>query len=289
MNSKLVPREEIQVKVHYDYHGSERCTPIFIDFEILSALTLDDFLDYLKNEVPYLRRMQQIRLCFMDKEKHWVDLVTSIYPTFIKAGPLVNVKVLDGMSPVTPLPKDTTRRDDLPRVSKRHLQFPEVEFSDDINSKATYKSPMEIDIMDKETCIREKELELSYYKAKFDRMDMEYNPKVPRGSRNLCHKCHGREGHTKSKCPHPPCEDVMSCGEIDMHPDKKKELQEMASLKNKCEAELKKLKNELEVKKSVYNSVSQSFENKIHSHLIRTNPSKYLLNGVGPEVKKTSP
>ena len=115
---------------------------------------------------------------------------------------------------------------------------------------------------------------------------MEYKPKVPRGSRNLCHKCHGREGHTKTKCPNPPCEDILSCGKLGMHLDKKKELQEMAALKNKCDAEVKKTKNELEVKKSVYKSVSQTFENKVHSYLIRTNPSKYLINGVGPEVKK---
>ena len=287
MNSKLLVSEEVQIKVHYDYHGCERCTPVFVDFEILAALSLEDFMDYLRNEIPYLTRKPQIRLCFMDNEKHWVDLTSQIYPKFIKSGSHVNIKVLDGMSPATPVVKDSTNRDREPRGSKRHLEFPlPINESDEASTKWAYKSPMEVDIEDKKDCLREKELELSFYKTKYDRLDMEYNPKVPRGSRNLCHKCHGREGHTKTKCPNLPCQDILSCGELDMHPDKKKELQEMASLKNKCDAEVKKLKSELEVKKNVYQSVAQSFESKIHSYLIRTNPSKYLVNGVGPEIKK---
>ena len=54
MNSKLLVSEEVQIKVHYDYHGCERCTPVFVDFEILAALSLEDFMDYLRNEIPYL-------------------------------------------------------------------------------------------------------------------------------------------------------------------------------------------------------------------------------------------
>ena len=185
----------------------------FVDFEILAALSLEDFLDYLRNEIPYLTRKEQIRLCFMDNEKHWVDLTPQIYPKFIKSGPLVNIRVLDGLSPATPTCKCSTDGERGPRGSKRQLEYPVLCESNKDDSKWTYKSPMEIDIQDKEACLREKELELSFYKTKYDKLDMDYNPKVPRGSRNLCHKCHGREGHTKTRCPNPPCEGILSCGE----------------------------------------------------------------------------
>ena len=83
-------------------------------------------------------------------KKHWVDLTSQIYPKFIKSGSHVNIKVLDGMSPATPVVKDSTNRDREPRGSKRQLEFPlPINESDEASTKWAYKSPMEVDIEDK--------------------------------------------------------------------------------------------------------------------------------------------
>ena len=82
---------------------------------------------------------------------------SSIYPNFIKSGSLIKIKVLNGMRPATHVSKtDATNRDSTERDSKRHLEFKQFDVLDDM--KSAYKSPMEIDIQDKEVCLREKEL-----------------------------------------------------------------------------------------------------------------------------------
>ena len=77
------------------------------------------------------------------------------------------------------------------------------------------------------------------------------------GRLGICYGC-GKSGHWKFECLNVMDErDTQKQSakilhgmiSLCVHPDKKKELQEMASLKNKCAAEVKKQKRELEVKK----------------------------------------
>ena len=76
--------------------------------------------------------------------------------------------------------------------------------------------------------------------------------------------------------------DIRICGEIDLHPDSKKELSVLSVKKQKLEGEVKALSAEIEAKRKAHNETSNTFEGKIQSHLIRSNPEKYLISATGP-------
>jgi hypothetical protein len=284
--------EEIDFKVHYDYHSSDRCTPFSAVFDVLKCIEFGDFCQVIQDHVPYLRRLTSVRITYKDEEGHWVDVDERNYSKFIKTGKLINIRVVDGQSPCPAQKQLPTRSDSDSRgMSKRQLFQTQPRVSTataterNESTSFLYKSPLEIDIDLKENELCAKEMELREYKRKYESLDAEYNPRVPRGTGKLCHKCHTREGHTRTKCTNVPCTSVLICGEVDVHPDSKKELTELAGLKNKIEGEVKKLKSEVEVKQRVKTQMLTTFENKIHDDLIRSNPNKYLIDG-GPAYKK---
>ena len=274
--------EEIQFKCHYKYHSDDRCTSIVIDYGILTALCLKDFCEYLQNEIPYLQRLPLIRACYRDDEGHWVDIDERNYFNFINAGQRINIKILDARSPAPDKTYNAQHSGGQCATSKRQLNYNTESNCD----KLVYKSPMEMDLDLKENEIKIKDEEFKSYCEKYEDLHQQYNPSIPKSSRKLCHNCHAREGHSKAKCPNLECQNILECGEIDLHPDCKKELQELANLKNKTEADLKKLRHEYDTKKKIYGNMSQTFESKIHSALINSNPEKYLIGGTGPGYKK---
>jgi hypothetical protein len=272
--------EDVDFKVHYDYHNTERCTAFSVAFDVLTCIDYADFSRIVQDNVPYLRRLASVRICFKDQEGHWVDVDERNYTKFVKTGKLINIRVVDGMSPCHSKSVATEQKHG--QVASKRQLF------DSASGEKTfiYQSPLEIDIELKQNELRAKEMEFEEYKRKYEQLDNEYNPKVPRATGKLCHKCHTRDGHTRSRCKNEPCTNVVICGELDVHPESKKELVELASLKNKADGELKKFKSEVEVKQKIKNQMLMTFENKIHEQLIRTNPEKYLIGGVGQAKKR---
>ena len=122
-------------------------------------MDFDTFISFLKDEVPYLTRLDNLRLCFQDEEKIYIDQTPKNFHTFLQLStftfqsdiPKINIKVLEGRSPAI-IKKETEK------PLGRALNFDANEY------KLTYNSQQE-----KETYLLTKQ---------FENMSCEYNPTV---------------------------------------------------------------------------------------------------------------
>ena len=148
-----------------------------------------------------------------------------------------------------------------------------------------YKFPVAIDI-----ALNEKEVELK--RAELQSLEEAYNSKAVAFNINVSKdktkkrraKCHLRVNHTQRNCDIGICEDIRQCGELDYHPEQKKnEINEYKKQQN-VERDMKALEIELKVKKGALTSASKTFERRVRDSVINSNPEKNLLNGVGPGI-----
>ena len=217
-------------------------------------------------------------MCILD-EDDYVDMTERNYRKFVKAAltgiPKMKIKVLDGTSPAVK-PQSTTRTYE--RVTEDVAAKKELVYETQLN----YMSPSELDIKEKETEHREKQNALETLKIKYQDLSKDMNTHVWRDrSKRICHNCHARKGHDRKKCLDQECTDVRICGEIDLHPENKKELSLLGAKRQKLEGELNVLSAELEAKKKARDETYNTFEGKVQSWLIRSNPDKYLIAATG--------
>jgi hypothetical protein len=269
--SKLLTEETIDVKVVYEYYGKSRCALLDIQPSVLYTHNLDAFMEFVLEEIPYLRRLQVHRLCFLDEEGTYVDVNDRNFSKFIKSimsgSSKITVKMLDGTSP----------------SMSRHQQST-VDYGDNLTSRRslTYSSPAELDIQMKEDEVKVKRTEMNSMTSKYEEIAREMNADVWRDkSKRACHNCHMRVGHDRKKCNMDACENVAVCGEIDLHPEAKKQLTSLSQQKQKLSGEVQSLQNELDAKKGAHEQTFRTFEGQIQSHLIRSNPEKYLIPATG--------
>ncbi|XP_053403747.1 uncharacterized protein LOC123524212 [Mercenaria mercenaria] len=293
-SSKFVGSDPVDIKVHYEYHGTQRCALIDCNYADLFGMGYTEFEHFLKSEIPFLQRLFVLKISFLDDENTYVDLTERNYHRFLKLAthafksgtPKISVKVQEGSSPaVKGLSSLGSFNTDGTSTSKRSLNFPDDnEYRLDCTSK--YRSPIELEIDLKQREVMLKNNELSEITKQYDKVWQEYNP-VPAvftdNSKGLCTRCHLRLGHTKNRCHMDECISSSVCGLIERHPAEKKEVQELSKKKQKIEGELKTLKCELKMKEKISAEATSSFEAKIHDILIRTNPAKYLTNNRRPK------
>ena len=198
--SKLSP-DVLDIKVHYSYHGGERCALVDTTFKNLYSMDYGGFANFLKDEIPQLFKLQTLRVCFQDDEGTYIDLTSKNYHRFLRLStnafktdvPKINIKVLEGASPAVQKKKDADL--DGHHVAKRNL-FDKSEFS----NKFSYRSPVEIEIDLKQKEIVSKEKEVNILFKKYDSKVSEYNPNIYTDTSNtFCTKCHLRMGHTKNR------------------------------------------------------------------------------------------
>lgn len=163
-------------------------------------MDFDAFMSFLKEEIPYLNRLDTLRVCFQDEEKTYIDMTPKNYHRFLRLStftfqsdvPKINIKVLEGASPAI-VKKETEKP--LGR-SSRTLNF-------DFNAeeyKVTYRSPLELEMDLKRREISNKEKENSLLTKQFESMSREFHPTVYQDtSKNVCTKCHLRMGHTRNR------------------------------------------------------------------------------------------
>lgn len=217
-------------------------------------------------------------MCILD-EDDYVDVTERNYRKFVKAAslgtPRMKIKVMDGTSPAVHVKlQSQTRTEVTENVSaKKELVY---------ETKLNYMSPSELDIKEKETEHREKLNTLEALNIKYQELSKDMNTHVWRDrSKRICHNCHARKGHDRKRCFDQECTDVRVCGEVDLHPESKKELSLLGAKKQKLEGELNALSSELEAKKKARDETYNTFEGKVQSWLIRSNPEKYLIAATG--------
>lgn len=192
--------DAIDIKVHYVYHGIDRCGLVDINFTELYTMGYDDFTLFLKEEIPALSRLSVMRVSFLDDEKTYIDLTPRNFHRFIRLAtysfksqvPKINVRIQEGSSPLV---LKSTQNAAETSVSKRSLVFDSAEFS-----MSSYKSPVELDIELKKREIQTKENEFAMLKKKYDDLWIQYNPPVCfESSKPVCTRCHLRLGHTRNR------------------------------------------------------------------------------------------
>ncbi|MCG8033322.1 MAG: hypothetical protein JAZ03_14240 [Candidatus Thiodiazotropha taylori] len=197
--SKDIRNDALDIKVHYQYHGSERCGLVDTTFNSLYGMDFEAFMSFLKDEIPQLNRLDTLRVCFQDEEKTYIDMTPKNYHRFLRLStftfqsdiPKINIKVLEGASPAIMKRKETGKP---PGLSSRALNF------DPDKYQVTYKSPLELEMDLKRREITEKEKETSLLTKQFEKMSREFNPNVFQDtSKNVCTKCHLRMGHTRNR------------------------------------------------------------------------------------------
>ena len=106
-HSKELRNDALDIKVHYQYHGGERCGLVYATFSSLYGMDFDAFMSFLKEEIPYLNRLDTLRVCFQDEEKTYIYMTPTNYHRFLRLStftfqsdvPKINIKVLEGASP----------------------------------------------------------------------------------------------------------------------------------------------------------------------------------------------
>ena len=224
-------------------------------------------------DIPYLRRLPCIRLCILD-ENEYVDMTERNFKKLIGKQSTMRLKVLDGSSPAptTTVASTARSREEYPGARKELIY----------ETKDAYMSPAELDIKSKELEVEEKSKVSESMEAKYQNLSKEMNTHVWRDkSKRVCHNCHQRTGHDRKKCLLPTCEDVRVCGEVDLHPESKKELSNIGIKRQRIQGELEALRAELDAKKKAYRETHNTFEGKVQPFLIRSNPDKYLIRATG--------
>ena len=226
-------------------------------------------------DIHHLRRLACLRICIYDEDEY-VDLTDRNFRKFVKMAlqghPRMKLKILDGASPAVTKPhSQPNRQSECP--AKKELSW-ETDFK--------FMSPAELDIKEKESELNEKIRAVESLNSRYLELSSDMNTNVWRDkSKRICHNCHGRTGHDKKKCKDVKCTDVRICGEIDLHPDSKKELSVLSIKKQKLEGEINALTSELDAKRKANQETHNTFEGKIFSWLIRSNPEKYLIKTAG--------
>ena len=283
---------EVEIKVRYDRHGSERVCVFFEHLANLACHSIETFSRLVRANVPHLGCLPTLRISFLDKDSDWVELTDTSFPKFVKSvrcdmseDPKLQIKVVDGASPAVIKPPGTQYRPGgiVPTASssKRSL---DGDFDTCAKKKnKAYVSPIEMDINLKEDELAQKEYEYNEYSARYSSLEESFGLNiVVDKSIPVCGRCHLRvsKGHNKRNCQNRACDDIRQCGNLDFHADKKAELKEYEKLRDQAGACVKKINEELTAKRRVRESMTNTFESKIHTHLINSNPDKYLIDGV---------
>lgn len=193
--------DALDIKVHYQYHGNERCGLVDTTFNSLYGMDFDSFVGFLKDEIPQLLRLDTLRICFQDEEKSYIDMTPRNFHRFLRLStytfqsdiPKINIKVLEGASPAVVKKKDVIEKQFGPGAS-RSLNFDPDEY------KLSYKSPMELEIDLKRKEIADKERLASIMTKQYEKLSREFNPNVYQDtSKCVCTKCHLRMGHTRNR------------------------------------------------------------------------------------------
>lgn len=65
--SKELTNECVNIKVHYHFHGQERCGLMDINYSKMYGLKYNAFVDVLQSNIPHLSRYNVLKLSFLDK------------------------------------------------------------------------------------------------------------------------------------------------------------------------------------------------------------------------------
>ena len=183
--SKEAKHDILDIKVHYQYHGIERCGLIDTTFNSMYGMDYDSFITFLKDEIPQLNRLDTVRICFQDEEKTYIDMTPKNYHRFLRLSthsfqsdvPKINIKVLEGASPAIAKTGNIER----PSGHSSRALFDPEEY------KQTYKSPLELEMDLKKREISEKEKESTLLNKQYEKMSREFNPTVYQDtSKNVC-------------------------------------------------------------------------------------------------------
>lgn len=114
----------------------------------MACIDCVDSCDIIWENVPRLRRLASVRICYKDHEGHWVDVDERNYSKFIKTGNVINIRAVGGISPA---PKPTASIPNQMTTTKREL-FPQITGTGTTSTSTAdrnsfvYKSPLEMDI-----------------------------------------------------------------------------------------------------------------------------------------------
>ena len=123
------------------------------------------------------------------------------------------------------------------------------------------------------------EARLLSYEEEYERAAYNYSGGSTRWankSGKQCGKCHLFQNHRKNNCPNDICVSAIICCDVSKHPEESRELRDVAERKNKISLDLKKAKQEIELKLKVKEKMNSSFEKRLEPILIDTNRKKYL-------------
>ena len=227
----------LELVVHYEYYGNERCTPL--DIGVADLLNLGEYglTAFIGSKIQYIGRMSCVRLCFRNEENSWVDLNETSFPRLLRHArrsstsdvATLHIRVVDGASPYEKkcFRNDATsdrRVGDIGDSSRRGLSYekpvPKRARQDgNYDDSFVYKSPMEVDIDLKTAEMNAKKVEYEEYVKRYEYLKGKLTPTIPADKRKrICSNCHQRgTGHHRGNCPNTLCQSAVQCGELDMN------------------------------------------------------------------------
>ena len=275
--------EDVQFQVNY----REKIRQFYVpgDFEAHC-----DYSKLVENIVTNISSLfgQVFQIQFLNDESDWITLsenINDIRDMFRCARPVatfrrIKLKIIEGYSPAAQKveqgspeesPWPGSRDDSLPKPKRaKRLDFEEY--------LAAYKTPIDIDISNKKDELATLEERLENYEEEYERTSNKFSGGSTRktGGGKQCGKCHLFQNHRKNNCPNDTCVSAVMCGDVQKHPEENGELRDIAERKNKLLLDLKKAKQELELKIKVKEKLNSSFEKRLEPYLIESNRKKYL-------------
>ena len=242
----------IDFKVHYDYYGSERCTPMSVSLRELLSLGFIGLEGLIQTQIKYLGRMPAVRIMYRDDENDFVDLLDTNFNRFIRQVrtfqarcdfPVVNLKVVEGSSPagIKSAKLDggsscTRLEQNCEPVARRELDF-QTDHEPNFLDYYEYKSPLDHSLQCIEEEISNLETQTQSAKDRLTELTDKYCS-VVQGRGKQCSNCHLRLDHNIRQCRIDKCVTPEQCGDLSKHPDEKMLVDSASDCLKKVEREL---------------------------------------------------
>lgn len=286
---------EIDFKIHYDYYGEKRCTMIGVSLRELLSLGYVGLEGLIQSQIRYLGRMPVLRIMYKDDENDFIDMMETNFKKFIRQvrsiqicdRAVVNLKVTEGSSPAgnkVGLSDDRSKskcvnvEQDPGPQARKGLDFPTLspDSEQSMFDFFEYKFPLDHSLQYIEEEMNQLEVQVQSAKERVTELTDRYCA-VVQGRGKQCSNCHLRLDHNIRQCRIDKCVTSEQCGDLNKHPDQKLIVDSAADTLKKLERELSHKRDEYEMRLKAKNSASQSFSQRVRTHLINSNKNKYLI------------
>lgn len=198
----------------------------------------------------------------------------------------VKLRIVEGCSPL-PGPRASNKREyaDLTndhddnfaeKKSRTKLSFKNFDQDASTEISEVYKTPIDLDIEEKEKSILEMDSYLETLQEQRTELTSKYTFPVNKQGKQ-CSRCHLYQNHRRNNCPNDLCVSAVMCGDLGKHAEESGEVRDIDNKIQKATCDIKKERIDLENKRKCRDKLMGSFNKQIELELINSDRKRYLI------------